>query len=95
MTVDVSAFNQELIILERLYYEISGRENIINFLIKQNQKETDYFNNLWEDYLSYLKAYQEMKFYFQINCINKIINRTDNYEWSLSFILKEVYINDK
>ena len=94
MTIDVSEFKEELKVLERLYYEIAGRENVINFLIKTGDKDTEYFSDLWEEYLSYLKAYQEMKTYFQINCIMPKINYSTNFKWSINFMTKEVLITN-
>ena len=92
-TIDVQEYSNELNILERLHYETIGRENVINFLIRQEQKNTSYFEEIWEEYLVYLKLYQEMKNNFEINCINKILGHNNYTRWNVYFDKKEVVID--
>ena len=92
--IDVKDYPDELNSLERLHYEVQGRENVINFLIRQEQKNTSFFEEIWEEYLVYLKLYQEMKNNFEINCINKILENKNYTKWSVLFDKKEVIIDE-
>jgi hypothetical protein len=37
--IDISNYESELIILERIHYEVTGRENILNFMINNDDND--------------------------------------------------------
>lgn len=92
--ISVQNYEEELRVLERIYLEVSARENILNFMINTNQKDTEKYQSFWEEYLSYLQAYNIIRQEFVANCINKELGRQANGTWSVDFAKKEVTIND-
>lgn len=71
--------------LERLFYEMRARENIFNFLILNNMKNTENYQSIWEEYICYIKAYEELKEEFRIKYI--VPNTPENFKgkWELFF----------
>lgn len=68
--------------MERLYYETQARLNVINVMIQQDMADTDLYKKYWEEYLSYLKTYEEFKdIFIQKNELDKYGNKT----WRLDF----------
>lgn len=92
--INVSFYQNELDILERAYLEVSGRENIINFMVNQGKKDTNEYKEFWLDYLHYLKAYNFIKTNFVNNCINKILGYELKGTWQVNFETKEVVLNE-
>lgn len=92
--MDISMYQNELNILERAYLEVSGRENIINFMVNQGKKDTEEYKEFWLDYLHYLKAYNIIKNNFVNNCINKILEYSFRGTWQVDFEKKEVTLDE-
>ena len=68
--------------MERLYYETTARANIIGFMVSSNMTETISYKKYWEEYLSYLKEYEEFKNVFtKKNGLDKYGDKT----WTLDF----------
>ena len=71
--------------LERIFYEMKARESIFNFLILNNMQNTENYQFMWEEYLCYLKVYEDLKEEFRIKYI--IPNAPKNFKgkWELYF----------
>lgn len=92
--INISDYEQELNILERCFYEVEARKNIIDYMLVIGRKENPIFEETWEEYLSYLKAYNIAKNNFTINCIEKILGHNNYTGWKVDFEKKEVIINE-
>lgn len=87
--IDVSEFENEINTLERLHYEIDARTRIINLMIDEGTNENnESFNNYWETYLEYIKAYNLFKDNFYKNHLSDY----DEGTWELDFMSKQVTI---
>lgn len=82
-------FNHELSMVERLFLEVSGRENILNFMIQSNLKDSERYQEYWNEYIHYLKAYNDVKSNFADNVLSKLIDESYS-NWQLNFDKKEV-----
>lgn len=89
--IRIDNYTDELNKLERIHYEVTGRENILDIMINNGKNNTEYYNTIWEEYLSYLKAYTIEKQNFEVNCIKKIFNNKFS-GWRIDFAKKEVII---
>ena len=58
--IDISDYESELIILERIHYEVAGRENILNFMINNDDNDKPQYKKIWKEYLEYLKTYNSI-----------------------------------
>ena len=75
--------------MERLYYETQARLNVINIMVQQDMLDTDLYNKYWEEYLSYLKTYEEFKEIFtKKNGLDKYGDKI----WKLDFINDRIII---
>ena len=75
--------------MERLYYETQARLNVINVMIQQNMADTDIYKKYWEEYLSYLKTFEEFKDTFaQKNGLDKYENKS----WRLDFANNKIIL---
>ena len=75
--------------MERLYYETQARLNVINVMIQQDMADTDMYKKYWEEYLSYLKTYEEFKDIFtQKNGLDKYENKS----WRLDFANSKIIL---
>jgi hypothetical protein len=79
--------------LERASYEVLCRQNIINYMISNNMKGTDNYNEYWEEYLYFSKAYEVLKKNFQVNYILKL-EPDFRGRWEVDFFTKEVKLYD-
>lgn len=87
--IDVSEFENEINTLERLHYEIDARTRIINLMIDEGtNKNNESFNNYWETYLEYIKAYNLFKERFYENHLSEYEEGT----WELDFMSRQVTI---
>lgn len=82
-------YASELYAIERLYLETSGRENILNFMIQNNYKDSDRYQEYWDEYIHYLKAYNDVKSRFVSTVLEKITEEPIA-NWRLNFEKKEV-----
>ena len=84
--------NQEEVILtlERASYEVSCRQNIINFMVRDGMIETDNFKKYWNEYILYTKAYDQLKYEFQDTYISKDFSGN----WEIDFNTKEIKLYD-
>jgi hypothetical protein len=87
-------YSNELNILERAYLETTARENILNYMILNNQKDTERYQEFWNEYILYLKAYNDIKNEFVLNCINSIVGHPFRGNWTVDFDKKEVILNE-
>lgn len=81
-------------VLERAAYEVSCRNNIINFMIQNGLKESDSFKEYWEEYLVYFKAYEKLKYEFSINHVKPNAGKNFNGQWEVNFHTKEIILHD-
>lgn len=87
--INVSEFSEEIDFLERISYEIEGRKSVLELMIFEgNYNENDDFKNFWEEYLQYLKFYEELKYKFYINHLSNYTEGT----WELNFFERKVTI---
>lgn len=91
--ISLENYESEINILERAYYEVSARENIIKFMIQNNQNDLPQFKEFWNEYLHYLKAYEIIKNDFKNNCIDTELGYSFTGFWQVDFAKKEVTIN--
>ena len=76
--------------MERLYYEMKARLNIITFMIQHKMNHDDIYDQQWEEYLAYVKAYNEFQQIFaQKNNLKQYGN-----SWTLDFYNKKVIIEE-
>ena len=94
MIIDVSRYQEELNLLERIHFELKARENILTFLIQKNQNFTPQYKKYYEEYIQYLKAQDIAKQQFETNCINKELGHNFTGKWTVKYDKKEVVINE-
>lgn len=76
--IKMSEYPEIMNLLERTYYEVETRENIIKLIINDNLLE--YYEKYWEEYLLYLKIYDTIQknfykqYYPEYNYKNCILN---------------------
>lgn len=88
--LDMSNFENEINIIERLHYEIDARVRVINLMIEEgNYQHNDTFDKYWETLLEYIKAYNVFKERFYKNHLSEYEEGT----WELDFMSKQVTIN--
>ena len=80
--------------LERAYYEVQGRQNIINFMIVNGMSENKNFQTYWDTYLCYLKVYENFKEEFRVTCVLPLVGENFEGNWEVDFNRKEVKIYD-
>ena len=90
--LDVSDYQKELNILERVHFEVRARENIITFLLQKNQGDTPAYKKYYEEYIQYLKAHDIVKKEFGDKCINQILGYEYTNSWTVKYDEKEVII---
>ena len=87
--LDMSEFENEINVLERIHYEIDARSRIINLMIDEGTTEhNETFNKYWETFLEYIKAYNILKNKFYENHLSEYKEGT----WALDFMSKQVTI---
>ena len=92
--VDISNF-YELNTLERVHYEVTTRQNILNFMSINDMINTESYNQIFEEHIVMLKIYEDLKNDFsQWMLNNKIIDASFNGVWNINFKMKEVELND-
>lgn len=90
IVLDMSAFENEINVLERLHYEIDARTRVINLMIDEGTHEhNDTFNKYWETYLEHIKAYNVFKERFYENHLSEYEEGT----WELDFMSRQVTIH--
>lgn len=93
--VDISNF-YELNTLERVHYEVTTRQSILNFMSINDMINTESYNQIFEEHIVMLKIYEDLKNDFsQWMLNNKIIDASFNGVWNINFKMKEVELNDK
>lgn len=85
-------FEQETLVLERIYMELEGRRNIISFMVTQNLTENINYKKYWEEYLEFLYTYKTISDNYVKNCINKILGYELKGKWEVDFTNREVII---
>ena len=78
--IDISDYSEEITILERAFFELKARENIINLMIIEGFKEHPNYKLYWDEYLEYLKVYQLL----QQDFYNKHLTEYDS-KWKINF----------
>lgn len=91
--IDISDYSNELNKLERAFYEVQARENILDIIIREGRKNTPYYEDMWEEYLAYLKNYNIIKYNFELNCIKKI-TQEQYYHWKVDFTKKVALLDE-
>lgn len=88
--------NQKTIIskMERMSYEIECRKNILEFLITQNQLNSETYQNYWEEYLMYRKAFDKLKYDFSQQYIVPVVKNPETAHWKIDFNTGEIQIYD-
>ena len=88
--------NQKEIIskLERASYEVDCRKSILGFLINQNQSNSEAYQNYWEEYLIYNKAFQKLKYDFTKKYIIPAAENPETANWHVDFNTGEIKIYD-
>ena len=79
--------------LERAYLEVTARENILHLLINNNQKQSIYYQEIWNEYIQYLKQYGDVKNQFYINYIKQFAQDNNAINWTVDFDRKELILN--
>ena len=93
--VDISNF-YELNTLERVHYEVTTRQSILNFMSINDMINTESYNQIFEEHIVMLKIYEDLKNDFSQWMLNyKIIDASFNGVWNINFKMKEVELNDK
>lgn len=80
-------------ILERAHYEVTGRENIVNFMAINNMTDQEVYKNYWNEYLQYLKAYNKIKNTFTDIIVKPMLQEEESSKnWHVDFDKKELVI---
>lgn len=90
--VKVYDYKQETNALRRAYFEVKSRENIIQFMINNNQQNTDFYKTFWSEYVDAVSDYEEAKYQFKLNCVDKIMEDDYTGQWYINFETKELTI---
>lgn len=85
-------YRDEVNLLRRAHFEVKSRENIIQFMISNNQQNTDFYKAFWSEYVEAVSAYEDAKYEFKLNCIDKIMGYNYTDKWSINFEKKELII---
>ncbi len=86
--------DEQIAILERAAYEVECRNNIINYMVSNGLKDSESYKEYWEEYLTYSKAYNKLKYDFQINYIIPNAGKKFNGHWEINFFTKEIMLYD-
>lgn len=90
--IDLSTEDTFILALERAHYETMGRENIINFMISNGMTSNSNYQNYWEEYLVYLRTYNQLKEDLQIQYIRP---KFPNFsKWNVDFNKKVIEVYD-
>lgn len=85
----------QLYTLERLHYEVTTRQNILNFMSLNDMRETDNYKNFFEEHIIYLKIYEDLKIdFYNWMLSTNIIDYNFKGTWNINFRMKEVEISD-
>lgn len=60
-TIDLSNYENELNLIERLQYEADARKEICAYMVDTEQNHTDTYQNYFEEYIQYRKAFDMEK----------------------------------
>ena len=79
--------------LERAQLEVTARENILYLLISGNEQHSDAYEEIWKEYLQYLKQYGIVKNQFYIECVKKYVYENNANGWVVDFDRKELNLD--
>ena len=89
-TITIPDQEKVINVLKRANYEVSGRQQIINFMIANNMRNHDSFKEYWQEYLDYLMAYEVLKDKFEKEYIIPAVGENAAKKWEVDFITDEI-----
>ena len=90
---DISAYQIEILKLQKICLEQEGYENLLAFLLNNNMNNSEYYAQLWEEYINLLTLVNQEKDSFFINVVSNFIhNESENKKWEVKFNDKVLYI---
>lgn len=91
-TIILDDYIEEMRELQKAHFEIRCRENIIKYLIMQDQQNTPQYKKFWAEYLEYTLKYESAKEKFANSCVFKIAGQNFKGNWYVDFEKKELTI---
>lgn len=79
--------------LQRAEYEVTARENILRLMVNNNQKQSIYYKEIWNEYIEQLKQYVNIKNKFYILYVEDIAKNLKANKWGIDFNRKELILN--
>lgn len=86
-------YSEQINELQRAEYEVTARENILNLMVNNNQKQSIYYKEIWNEYLEQLKQYINIKNKFYTLCVEDIAKNLKASKWGVDFNRKELILN--
>ncbi len=93
--INISEYDNEILELQKAHFEARCRENILEHLIMNNQRDTVQFEKFWNEYVQYSIAYNAAKDKFSDDCVYKIVGKGFKGNWKIDFDKKELTIEDE
>lgn len=84
--------------LERVHYEVIGRQHIVNYMNLNGMNNDENYQNLWEEYLQYLKVYDILKNQINEKYLNPAIKQkiiSQNYTWEIDFDTSRIKVYER
>ena len=87
--VDLSEYEDEINLIERLQYEADARKEICAYMVDTEQNHTEAYQNYFEEYIQYRKAFDMEKNRF-VN--NEILKNQEVKTWRIDYATKTITI---
>lgn len=89
--IDLSDYEKELNLLERLQHEAEARKEICAYLVDTHQSKTDAYQDYFEEYIQYRAAFNMEKDRFVNEEVSKLIDKPF-LNWRINFYDKEIEV---
>lgn len=76
--------------IESLHYELSARQDLLSFLVRNNLQESEGFKRYHEEYIDFYTQYQLAKSNLENDILIPLIG--GKFSWTLDFSSQEVTI---
>lgn len=89
--IDLSGYEKELNLLERLLHETEARKEICAYLVDTHQSKTDAYQEYFEEFIQYRAAFNMEKDRFVNEEVSKMVDKPI-MNWRINFYDKEIEI---
>lgn len=79
--------------LERAQLEVIAKESILYLMINNNQKNSIYYKEIWEDYIESLKNLTNIRNQYYNMCVRSYAEENNAIDWFVDFERKELILS--